>query len=202
MGSSFRAARVGSRFIPLAMGLIDRLLGKGSTDGAFSVKKPKAEKVAPSKEAGTFFLDPDAASTLGNVDYMRRPNTIRHTFPGNADNPGDKEMVQEVDSMKARVASSSPSLGEPGVSKSAKSPNSGVPKQVKKTFAEKLSASELNRRMRGSAVNANGVNTQGTGIAPRKAGSGGDEAQPKVSQQAAKPGAIDPFKSMARDIIT
>jgi len=122
------------------MGLLDRLLGKGPTSGSFIAKKPKAEKGATQNDKATFFLDADASSTLGNVDYMRRPNTIRHTFPGNADNPGDKEMIQEVDSMKARVSSASPSLGDPVAAKNSKELNSGVPKQVKKTFAEKLSS--------------------------------------------------------------
>jgi hypothetical protein len=182
------------------MGLLDRLLGNGSNSGDFTSKKPKPAKAAAKQDNATFFLDADASSTLGNVDYMRRPNTIRHTFPGNADNPGDKEMIQQVDSMEARVESASASLGNPVAAKAPKGLNSGVPKQVKKTFAEKLSASELSRRLRGSA--ANGVNTQGNTITPRTASSGSADAQPQTSQQTAKPGTIDPFKSMARDIIT
>jgi len=31
------------------------------------------------KEA--FFLDSDSASSLGNVDFMRKPNTIKRSFP-------------------------------------------------------------------------------------------------------------------------
>jgi hypothetical protein len=184
------------------MGLLDRLLGNGPGAGAFSSKKPTPQTDGAKKDndKATFFLDADASSTLGNVDYMRSPNTIRRTFPGSADNPGGKEFIQQVDSMAARVASASASLPSPVISKDPKGLNSGVPKPVKKTFAEKLSSSELGRRLRGSA--APGVNTQGTTITPRKAGSESPADQGPVSQQTNKPGTIDSFKSMARDIIT
>ncbi|MFQ3584013.1 MAG: hypothetical protein SNJ85_03640 [Cyanobacteriota bacterium] len=49
--------------------------GKGdSIPTAESVSKP-----AKSKD-NTFFLDPDEAKTLGNIDYMRTPKTVKHTF--------------------------------------------------------------------------------------------------------------------------
>jgi hypothetical protein len=182
------------------MGLLDRLLGNGPNAGAFSVKKPKPQTDEAKKDNSTFFLDADASSSLGNVDYMRSPNTIRRTFPGNADNPGEKEIIQQVDSMEARVSSASASLTNPVTSKAPKGLNSGVPKPVKKTFAEKLSSSELSRRLRGSSVT--GVNTQGNTISPRKAGSGSSADPVQGNQQTEKPGTIDPFKSMARDIIT
>lgn len=181
------------------MGLLDRLLGTGSNGGEFSSKKPKAEP-AIKKDTATFFLDPDASGTLGNVDYMRRQYTIRRTFPGNADSPGDKEIIQQVDSMEARVESASAAFTTPSASKGNKGLNKGVPKPVKKTFAEKLSASELSRRLRGST--ASGVNSPATEISPRKASSGAADPQSQAAQQSAKPGTIDPFKSMARDIIS
>ncbi|MCT0199369.1 hypothetical protein KQ313_06725 [Synechococcus sp. CS-1325] len=181
------------------MGLLDRLLGTGANSGDFSSKKPKAEPAAK-KDTASFFLDADASGTLGNVDYMRRPYTIRHTFPGNADSPGQKEIIQQVDSMEARVESASAALTTPAAGKAAKGLNSGVPKPVKKTFAEKLSSSELSRRLRGST--ATGVNSQAGEISPRTASSGSPDAQSQVAQQSGKPGTIDPFKSMARDIIS
>ena len=89
------------------MGLFDRLLGnrsesvKVSGQGRGPASKPDKEPV---------FLDPDAASSLGDVNFMRRSNTIRHTFPGTADSPGNKEMVAEVASMEARLEAMTPGL--------------------------------------------------------------------------------------------
>jgi hypothetical protein len=181
------------------MGLLDRLLGN-SSEGAFSSKAPKA-KPAKAKQEESFYLDPDASSSLGDVNFMRRANKIRHTFPGNADNPGGKEMIQEVDSMAARLEMAT--TGLPGTETKAINTNltGGVPKPVKKTFAEKLSSAELSKRLRGAAVG--GVNAAG-GAAPaaRKASGSAADGQPGSSLQQAKPGTIDSFKDMARDIIT
>lgn len=179
------------------MGLFDRLLGNGRNSGSFSSKPAKPEKSEAGKKEESFFLDPDSSGTLGNVDYMRRPNTIRRTFPGNVDNPGTKEFIQEVDSMQARVESANMAQPADSTSTMAQGLSDGVPKKVKKTFVEKLSSSEFNRRLRGSAVT--GVNTPGVEITPRKAGS--EEGQPLISQQQGeKPGAIDPFKAMAKEL--
>ena len=82
------------------------------------MSKPEAAAKAKPK-AETFFLDPEASSSLGDVKFMKRSNTIRHTFPGNADSPGDKEMVAEVASMEARVEKMTPGLA--GIQPSEKS---------------------------------------------------------------------------------
>ena len=72
----------------------------------------------------------------------------------------------------------------------------GVPKPVKKTFAEQMSKAELDQRMKGSAV---AVNTPG--VAPKKASSSADDAQPQISSQStAKPGDISAFKGWAKDL--
>ena len=41
----------------------------------------------------SFFLDADKSSSLGDVEFMRRSNTIRRTFPGTVENPGMKERI-------------------------------------------------------------------------------------------------------------
>ena len=178
------------------MGLFDRLLGNRS-EGAFSSKAAK-DKPAKAKQDESFYLDADTSSSLGDVNFMRRSNTIRHTFPGNADNPGNKEMIQEVDSMAARLAKAS--TGIPGTEVKAASTGlgGGVPKPVKKTFAEKMSSAELSNRLRGAAVG--GVNSAGGAAAGRKPDGGTAEGQPGISLKQAKPGTIDPFKDMAKEI--
>ena len=58
-------------------------------------KKEKAPK--ESKEA--FFLDDDSAKSLGNLEYMRKPSTVRRTFPKTVSSPEKKEYTQETSAM-------------------------------------------------------------------------------------------------------
>lgn len=187
------------------MGLFDRLLGnRGAANPGRDNAAREGVKVAssaaeanPKKSDNTFFLDADASSTLGDVNFMRRSNTIRHTFPGNADSPGEKEMVAEVASMEARLEKMTPGLA--GTSEETNPDvnlTGGVPKPVKKTFAQPMSAAQLAERLKGAAVG--GVNKPGAPAVSRKSQEGGgDQAS---SQATSKPGAIDPFKAMAKDL--
>lgn len=171
------------------MGLLDRLLG-----GSKSVTGTTPAKAAPKQES--FFLDADASSSMGNVEFMRRSNTIRRTFPGNADSPGTKEMVAEVASMEANLQKMTPGLaGTPLEETIEVSLTAGVPKPVKKTFAQQMTSSQLAQKLKGSAL---AVNTPG-GAAARDA-SETAESTPAPSGAAARAGAIDPFKAMARDL--
>jgi hypothetical protein len=175
------------------MGLLDRLFGSR----AASVTKPEAAAKAKPK-AETFFLDPEASTSLGDVQFMKRSNTIRRTFPGNADSPGDKEMVAEVASMEARVEKMTPGLA--GIQPTEKAVNltGGIPKPVKKTFAQQMSAAELGQRMKGAAVTP--TNVPGGAAAAKQQKEAEAQSQPKITQQPAKPGNTDPFRSMVRDL--
>ena len=183
------------------MGLFDRLLNS-SSDQNESPKAPKAKK--PKQEA--FFLDSDSASSFGDRDYMRESKTIRHTFPGTLDNPGVKEMITEVDATDLKVDKRSEGLGDQLVKKEVVSVNTGVPKPVKKTFAETMSQSELDERLKGNALKQAGVNTPSAPDAAPMARK--QELKPKDEKMAAsptpkkssKPGSIDPFLSMVRDL--
>ena len=179
------------------MGLFDRLLGSRSPSVKISGQTP-GEK--PKKDEETFFLDADASSSLGDVNFMRNPKTIRRTFPGSADSPGNKEMIAEVGSMEARLEKMSPGLA--GINPDTDVTvdlTGGVPKPVKKTFAQQMSKAELDLRTRGAAVAVNAP-----GSAPRKPAysSEQNDEQPKITQQGGKAGDINPFKSMARDLNT
>ncbi len=176
------------------MGLFDRLLGSRSSSVKVAGQTPEAK---PKKDDTTFFLDPDAASSLGDVKFMRRSNTIRHTFPGNADNPGEKEMVAEVASMEARLEKMTPGLAGTSTSDEVNVDlTGGVPKPVKKTFAQQISKAVLEQRKKGSAVAVNVPAQAG----PARKASSQESDTPSVSGQAAKPGAIDPWKAIAKDL--
>jgi hypothetical protein len=43
-----------------------------------------------------FFLDPDEAQTLGDVNYMRRSVRVRRTFPKTLKNKDGFEVIKEV----------------------------------------------------------------------------------------------------------
>jgi|LakMenEpi03Aug12_release.lakeMendotaPanAssembly.Ray.scaffolds.fasta_scaffold00018_50 hypothetical protein len=187
------------------MGLVDRLLGNRNADNASGSNPPRdgvkvagsAAEANPKKSDNTFFLDADASSTLGDVNFMRRSNTIRHTFPGTSDSPGNKEMVAEVASMEARLEKMTPGLAginpetDPQVNLTG-----GVPKPVKKTFAQTMSASQLAEKLKGSAVG--GVNKPGAPAVSRKSAEA--DSDQSASPAASKPGAIDAFKAMAKDL--
>jgi hypothetical protein len=177
------------------MGLFDRFRGKGA--GASSPKVAgSAAEANPTNKDDAFFLDADSAKSLGDVQFMRRSNTIRHTFPGTSDSPGNKEMVAEVASMEARLEKMSPGLAGLNPTEADVKLTDGVPKPVKKTFARQISQAELDQRMKGSAVAVNAP-----GVAPAALRKPKEEiAQPSGDTSGAKPGAIDPFKSMARDL--
>ena len=177
------------------MGLFDRLFSSGS--GASSA--PAGPK--PKKPTETVFLGADEASSLGDVNFMRRSNTIRRTFPGTADNPGNKEMVAEVASMEARMEKVSQGLPGSETEEGSMSLTGGVPKPVKKTFAKQISQAELDQRKKGSSL---GVNVPGGPAAIKKEqeqAASAKAAQPQPSPlNTAKPGAIDPFRQMVKDL--
>jgi hypothetical protein len=177
------------------MGLFDRLLGSRS-NGVKNSGQSEPAKAKKAEEA--FFLDPDASTSMGDVNFMRRPNTIRRTFPGSADSPGQKEMIQEVASMEARLETMSPGLA--GTSTDTDTDlevnlTGGVPKPVKKTFAQQLSPAQLAQRMKGSAVS---VNQPGGAPSARQAKA--SESEDAATPAAGRAGSIDPFKSMAKDL--
>lgn len=172
------------------MGLFDRLLG-----GSKSVTTNTQAK--PAKKEDAFFLDADASSSMGDVNFMRRSNTIRRTFPGTAANPAGGERVEEVASMESRLEKMTPGLGGSVTVEEEINLTGGVPKPVKKTFAEPMSKAELDQRMKGSAV---AVNTPGV-AAPKKASGAAEDSQPQISNpSSAKPGDINAFKAWAKDL--
>ena len=174
------------------MGLFDRLLGGKAASNA-------AEANASKKPDNTFFLEPEASSSLGDVAFMKRSNTIRHTFPGTLDSPGNKEMIAEVASMEASLEKMDEGLAGIQTTEQQVTLTGGVPKPVKKTFAQTMSQSELEQRMKGSAM---GVNVPGgtAAIKKEKEAQQAAQGQPAITQQGGKPGDINPFKSMAKDL--
>ncbi|KKZ11392.1 MAG: hypothetical protein TE42_08080 [Candidatus Synechococcus spongiarum SP3] len=159
------------------MGLFDR----------FRAKPGQSENTSDKP----FFLDNDAAQTVGNMSYLRSSNTIRHTFPKSASSPEGGEVVQEVGAMASRVTRATGGVPEARAAGNSGSSVTASPAggKVRKTFAQTMSPQELAQRLRGGSVKkkkATAAPRQGRGV-PR--GSAGN-----------KPGSIDPFRTMVRDV--
>jgi hypothetical protein len=83
-------------------GFLNRFFGrKAEGSGSKGQSDPKPEP-KPKKEKGAFFLDPDQAKTLGNIDYMRTPVTVKKTFM-----QGAAEIVEQVSAIEKVTLSDS-----------------------------------------------------------------------------------------------
>ena len=163
------------------MGLFDR----------FRAKPGQAENTSDK----AFFLDNDAAQTVGDMSYLRSSNTIRRTFPKSASSPDGGEVVQEVGALASRVTKATGGVPEARAATGntgpapVTAPNPGS--TVRKTFAQTMSPQELAQRLRGGSVKKK---KQPAAAAPRQG-----RAVPR-SLAGNKPGSIDPFRSMVRDV--
>lgn len=89
------------------------------------VDEPNGE-VPQEEKKEAFFLKSDDAKSLGNAEFMRKPNTIRRTFPKR---PGGKgaEIIQEISSMeKTRAGSNGVVSKESTAPKAESSPAAAV----------------------------------------------------------------------------
>ena len=162
------------------MGLFDRFLSKPG----------EAEKTSDQ----AFFLDNDAAQTVGDMSYLRSSNTIRHTFPKSASSPEGGEIVQEVGAMDSRVTKATGRVPEAQASGRSNGPVAVTAPtmggKVRKTFAQTMSPQELAQRLRGGSVkNKKSAEAQQGRAVPKAAAS-------------QKPGSIDAFRSMVRDVVS
>ncbi len=99
----------------------------GFIRGLFGSKKSNNKKQAPKKRAnnssGSYYLDPDDAKTMGNMDYMRTPRKVRKTFAKKADDTdSNNEQVEYISSMgrSKNEASMQPSTENTESSENAK----------------------------------------------------------------------------------
>lgn len=67
------------------MGFLSNLFGlktKYVDEETDETKQPESNQ-----QQKAFFLDPDQSKTLGNIEYMRTPNTVKKSFPKTKSNP-------------------------------------------------------------------------------------------------------------------
>lgn len=82
--------------------------------GIFGGKPRYIDEIASSTSASeekqeAFFLEPDEAVSLGNVEFMRKPKTIKHTFPKTLSGPAGETIkaVSSVQEVKLKTDGSS-----------------------------------------------------------------------------------------------
>ncbi|MDR9404573.1 MAG: hypothetical protein RI580_14155 [Halothece sp. Uz-M2-17] len=81
------------------VGFIKNIFGGKSDDNNQNGEQPKRQKQK------AFYLDPDEAKTFGDIDYMRKPNTVRRSFPKSVSNPEGGEQVEEVSALEKKSLS-------------------------------------------------------------------------------------------------
>nr|AUG32190.1 hypothetical protein PLO_184 [Paulinella longichromatophora] len=185
------------------MSLFSRLFGNQNSVNKQDNNTIKDLNNNKSSQSEAFYLDSDSSTGLGNMDFMRRSNKIRRTFPGNADNPGNKELIMDVASMNAKLEKASETLGGKAIKQSNIQLTNGIPNPPKKTFAQQMDGLTLTQKLRGST--STGVNKPlSTAPAARKATQIADKESKDSSKgnslSGVKPGSIDPFKSMAKEL--
>ncbi len=76
----------------------------GFIKNLFGSKNNNGEQL-PRQKQKAFFLDPDEAKTYGDIEYMRKPNTVRRSFPKSLGNPEGGEQIEEVSALEKKSLS-------------------------------------------------------------------------------------------------
>jgi hypothetical protein len=85
----------------------------GFIKSLFGSRNKSDNSMVPQKSKDAYFLDQDAASTLGDVDYMRATRSIKRTYAKTVDSPTEKATIKRVSSMNGKVYEEGESLPKP-----------------------------------------------------------------------------------------
>lgn len=123
----------------------------GFIKNLFSSKNDNNGEQPKRQKQKAFFLDPDEAKTYGDIDYMRKPNTVRRSFPKSVGNPEGGEQVEEVSALekkslsKKRPTATNNKTNQP-------SPSSTESTQESKTYSSKDDPDIQKRRQSDSSM--------------------------------------------------
>ena len=171
-------------FFGKILSFVEKLTGGGEAPAATEVGQVAAS-AAPEQPKEAFFLEPDEAISLGNVEYMRTPRTVRRSFPNVADPEKPLEFEAVVDAKKKVIT--------PESEKSTGVPSALEPKKeevkipvVIAPFAPSVKVSESLKEF---------------GTTASRAGKSGPYVSmslaPEVSVRRKKDNSLDPFRKMA-----
>ncbi|HIK53688.1 MAG TPA: hypothetical protein IGS37_00665 [Synechococcales cyanobacterium M55_K2018_004] len=81
--------------------------------GLFRKKNNNVSETTDTKGSNSkaYFLDPDDAKTLGDIEYMRSAKTVKRTFPRTATNGGEFEQVKRISAMDMQSVSGMNNVG-------------------------------------------------------------------------------------------
>ncbi|MEM9568286.1 MAG: phycobilisome rod-core linker polypeptide [Cyanobacteria bacterium P01_E01_bin.34] len=175
-------------FFGRILNFVEQLTGGDSSgDAAVTAEQPKEE----------FFLNPDDARSLGNVEYMRSPRTIKRTFP----NAADPEKPLEFEA----VVTASEKVISPEKSKPTGLPSvtPGRPKDVKIPVVTPTPAAAVPAQA-SAPVPAVSASLMEFGTTASRAGKSGPyvsmSMSPEVSTRRKKDNSLDMFRKMATDL--
>ena len=91
-----------------------------------------------------FFLDPDEAQTMGNINYMRKSIQVRHTFPKTLTNPNGLESVKNVSSLEETSANTAASTTQQSSISSPSFQSTSSPKSTPTASKSAASSNDMN----------------------------------------------------------
>ena len=91
-----------------------------------------------------FFLDPDEAQTMGNINYMRKSIQVRHTFPKTLKNPNGLESVKNVSSLEDNSANTAVTTSQQSSISSTSFQSTSTPKSTPSSSKSAASSNDMN----------------------------------------------------------
>ena len=99
--------------------------------------------MVPQQSKDAYFLDQDAASTFGDVNYMRSVRSIKRTYAKTFDSPGENSTIKKVSSMNSKFYGESETLAKPtfrapsAAAQNTFSPPASVPAKTEENGAQR-----------------------------------------------------------------
>ncbi|MFN3360720.1 MAG: hypothetical protein ACK421_04725 [Pseudanabaenaceae cyanobacterium] len=93
----------------------------------------------------SYFLDPDTAKTLGDINYMRKPSTVRRTF-AKTKTGGGGEVVLQVSSLEKQVVAVQQEA-ETAANSNNTTPSQFTPRPTDRRTAKDSNSMDLFRNM-------------------------------------------------------
>jgi hypothetical protein len=110
------------------------------------------KKEASNQPKDAFFLESDAAKSMGDLDYMRTPNRVRRTFPKTVTNPEHRELVREITATRQVTVVAMGGLPQATTPKAAPSPSFGTPATSSTAPSSTTSTTSSPRRAQDSGM--------------------------------------------------
>ncbi|MGA0200277.1 MAG: hypothetical protein ACO3NK_14400 [Prochlorotrichaceae cyanobacterium] len=102
------------------------------------------------QSSGAFYLEPDDAKTLGDIDYMRQSKVIRRTYAKKAGETEEKEVSTQVSALSKSEVAETRGITPASSTGSFSTPASSSFGTASSSFGTASSSSETRRRNTGN----------------------------------------------------